>query len=380
MLWKEVSLIFMKRQLSSLDLHFLVMELEALKDSRIDKIYQPEKTVLMFSLHKANLGKKLLRICVGQSIFAAETKEDYGETLGFGMLLRKHLDGHFLSEISQLKPERIIKLGFNIKDENKYLYIEFFGKGNAILCDSHNVIINALEHHEFRERSIKPKLKYTYPIMDFNMFDLKNNELAELMKNSKKESVVVALATELGLGGLYSEELCLMSNVDKNLNPKNIDEKQAQQLQDSINSLLNNKTEPYAVLDADNSLIDFIPFGLNFYKNSKKTKFETFNDAVRHFYSQFREIKETEQDKQIKSLQRIIGQQKQTIEELGKEGHELRQKGELIYHNYGLIKDVLDELSKASKKFSWKEIKEKLKGHKLIKEINEKDRKAVVEI
>jgi len=65
---------------------------------------------------------------------------------------------------------------------------------------------------------------------------------------------------------------------------------------------------------------------------------------------------------------------------LKKEGHEARQKGELIYHNYSLIKEILEEINKASKKYSWKEIKEKLKEHKIIKEVNDKERKLIVEI
>ena len=52
----------------------------------------------------------------------------------------------------------------------------------------------------------------------------------------------------------------------------------------------------------------------------------------------------------------------------------------MIYHNYGLINDVLGEINKAAKKYSWKEIKEKLKNHKIIKEVNEKEKKIVVEI
>ena len=63
-----------------------------------------------------------------------------------------------------------------------------------------------------------------------------------------------------------------------------------------------------------------------------------------------------------------------------REEKESREKGESIYHNYQLIKEVLEELNKASKKYSWKEIKEKLKEHKVIKEINEKDRKVLVEV
>ncbi len=367
----------MKKQLSSLDLHFLLKELEVLRGSRVDKIYQPEKNIIIFSFYKTNIGKRILKIIVGQALFLAEEKE--GETLGFGMLLRKHLDGYFLSYIEQLKPERILKLSFKTKENQKCIYIEFFGKGNAILCDEHNVIINALEHHEFRERVVKPRLKYVYPMMNYNMFDLKEKDLIDLFKNSKKDSLVTCLATELGLGGLYSEEVCLLSNINKNINPKNIDEKQMHSILNSIKKVLNKKIDAYVVFDNDN-MIDFIPFDFEFYKNHQKKDFGIFNEVVSFFYSQFKEIKETEVERKLKELQRIIEQQKAKIEELIKEEKELREKGELIYHKYNLIKEVLEEITKASKKYSWKEIKEKLKGHSIIKEINEKERKVVVEV
>ncbi|MBI2655803.1 NFACT family protein [Candidatus Woesearchaeota archaeon] len=371
----------MKKQLSSIDLHFLAKEFGQLKDTRIDKIYQPEQNLIVFSLHKASSGKRILVINIGQSIFIAEEKEDFGETLGFGMFLRKHLDGFFLTGIEQLKPERILKFTFKAKEEEKYLYIEFFGKGNAILCNENNVILNALEHHDFRERSVKPKLKYVYPIMSYNLFDLKENDSINLFKNSKKESVIVSLATELGLGGLYSEEVCLLGNVDKNTNPANIDEKQMHSILNSIKKIISHDIEAKAVIENVN-VIDFIPFDFVFYsdKRYEKKGFDSFNSAVAYFYSQFKEVKETEYDRKLKSLQHIIGQQKLTIEEMKKEEKESREKGEAIYHNYQMIKEVLEELNKASKKYSWKEIKEKLKGHKTIKEVNEKERKVVVEV
>ena len=109
----------MKKQLSSLDLHFLIEELMALKDSRIDKIYNPEKNIIIFSLYKTKIGKKILKIDVGHSIFLTEEKEE-GETLGFGMFLRKHLEGYSLTSIEQLKPERILKLTFKTKDSKNY--------------------------------------------------------------------------------------------------------------------------------------------------------------------------------------------------------------------------------------------------------------------
>ena len=44
------------------------------------------------------------------------------------------------------------------------------------------------EYVAFKDRSIKPKLKYSYPHLAYNLFSVKENELAALFKNSTKES------------------------------------------------------------------------------------------------------------------------------------------------------------------------------------------------
>lgn len=367
------------RQISSLELYFLLKELEVLKDSRADKIYHPQKNVLVFSFYKTNLGKKLLHIDIGKAMFLIEEKENYEETLGFGMLLRKHLDGCFLYDIRQIKPERILKLSFKSKDNKKILYIEFFGKGNAILCDENNSIINSLEHHEFKDRAIKPKVKYTYPIMKYNFFELSKEELSDLLKNSKKDNLVTCLAVELGLGGLYSEEICVLSCTGKNQNPRYIDEKGVGLILNSIKQMLNKKISAQAIF-RDDKLVDVAPFDLRFYDKCGKKIFQSFNETLGFFHSQFKEIKESEFERKLRSLQRITEEQKLAMEGLKIEENQLRKNGELIYHKYSLIKEILEELNKASKKYSWKEIKERLKGHNVIKEINEKDRKVVVEV
>ena len=51
-----------------------------------------------------------------------------------------------------------------------------------------------------------------------------------------------------------------------------------------------------------------------------------------------------------------------------------------MYNKYQLIEGVLSQINFARKKHSWKEIKDKLKGHKVVKEINEKEGKIVIEI
>jgi len=51
---------------------------------------------------------------------------------------------------------------------------------------------------------------------DINFFDLKLDKLSELITKSTKDAIVTCLAVEVGLGGVYGEEVCLLSGINKN--------------------------------------------------------------------------------------------------------------------------------------------------------------------
>jgi predicted ribosome quality control (RQC) complex YloA/Tae2 family protein len=95
---------------------------------------------------------------------------------------------------------------------------------------------------------------------------------------------------------------------------------------------------------------------------------------------QFQQKLNSPHEKEIKKLLAIIDTQKKQLVKLNSDEEEERKKAELIYSNYTLVKELIDEINKASKKYSFKEIKEKLKGHKIIKEVNSKDKTLVVEL
>ncbi len=108
-----------------------------------------------------------------------------------------------------------------------------------------------------------------------------------------------------------------------------------------------------------------------------KKHFPSFSEAIEVFYSQPDERKT---NKKLAGLIRIIEEQKAAISRLAEEEVELRHKGELIYHRYSLIKDLIDQLNHAAKKYSFKEIKAKLKENKIIKEVNEAEKKIIIEL
>lgn len=366
------------KQISSLELSYLIKELNLLINGRVDKIYQLKKEELLIQFYVTGKGKKLLKIIVGKSLFLTDTKGEYDEPSSFCMFLRKHLSNSRLKEINQKESERIIELVFE-KEETKKLIIEIFGGGNVILCDDNGIILSALSYHKFKQRSILSKLEYVYPKSLINIYKLKINELKKLFKESDRENIVKCLAVEVGLGGVYSEEVCLLSKIDKLKKPNVLDEKEIKDIFKAINSLNTKKLDPAVIYDGE-KIIDILPFDLEFYKNHTKKEFDSFSNALEFYFSKFVKKKPSKYENQLKKTRNLIEKQESKIKEFKKKESDERKKAEVIYANYNLIKEIIEKINKASKKYSWKDIKEKLKEHKVIKEVDGKEKKIILDI
>jgi len=125
-----------------------------LNDSKIDKIEQPGRFIIVLTFRsKSNDTRKLL-ISVSSSdtrVHLTQFKlENPASPPMFCMLLRKHLSGARVLDISQLQNDRILELTFRTSTAlgdatQKRLIIELFGRvPNIILIDDKGVIIDAL--------------------------------------------------------------------------------------------------------------------------------------------------------------------------------------------------------------------------------------------
>jgi len=374
----------MKKNLAALELSYVVKELDVLIDAKLDKIYHPDKKTLLLQFHITGYGKKILRISVPDYIYLTDYKEKSPEKpSGFCMVLRKNLEQSRLRSIKQLGSERIIELLFEKKEKHK-LFIELFSPGNIVLCKEEDIIISALETKKWKDRTIRGGIAYTFPKREINFFDLKKAELKELLKSTEKDSVVTCLAINLGLGGVYAEEVCLLAKIDKKTSPKKISGDSLANLVKAIKSLCSGKINPCSVYDKKN-VVDIVPFSLELYKNLEKKDFKSYNEALDNYFT--KQVKEEKIDeselrykKELDKLNKIIDEQKKQIERMQTSIKTNNQRAELLYTNYNLIQDIITELKKAREKYSWKEIEEKLKGHKIIKDINEKEGKVILEI
>lgn len=374
----------MKDRISSVELSFIVRELQEIIGAKLDKAYQPEEDEILLQLHKTGVGKKLLRIVSGKAMFLSGGKEAAGEPSGFCMLLRKRLGGGRISEILQLGAERIVLIRFSVKEKEMRLYAELFGQGNVVLCDESLSIIGAVTYAKMKDRTIRPRETYKYPKREVNIFNLGHDGLKQALENSDKESLVKSLALDVGLGGEFGEAACILSGVDKDADPKNISEGDASKINETINMILRHEIEAHAIIK-EGVAAQAVPFllpGMGKGNDIAARTCESFSDAIDKLFAEKTkdEKKKNRKPSSLERIERIILQQEEQIKALIEREEQEKRKGEAIFSSYQTVDSVLKEISKALSKHSWEEIRRRTKGHKLIKDVSGKDKTVTIEI
>lgn len=205
-------------------------ELLELRDSRIDKIYQPNKNTIILGMYKD--GKNYaLNVCIeAQNCrinLTTKTKPNPQEAPNFCMLLRKHLIGLKLKNIITFDLERLIIIefeGFDDLDDiiSKKLVIELMGKhSNIILLDEVNIIVDSLRHIKEKDenyRDILPHTKYTFPTSNKNNFlDLKDyNDFKKYINTTDINELPICISNTFnGISKNFINEIIKKLNITK---------------------------------------------------------------------------------------------------------------------------------------------------------------------
>jgi len=208
----------MQRRLSSFDIYVIVSELQKLKGSYIDKIYQLTRSELLIRIKNIQTKEKesiYIRNGDFLSVTQKELKTPQRPTM-FAMALRKYLQNGRITEISQHEFDRIIIVKIGKKEGEYSLVIEFFSDGNIILTNPEGKIILPLIRQAWAHRSIKGREPYTPPPSQINPFNLSKEQFTDLLKESNAD-IVRTLAVNVNLSGPIAEEICIRGNIDKKL-------------------------------------------------------------------------------------------------------------------------------------------------------------------
>lgn len=167
----------------------IVRELNHIIGFKVDKIYQPDKNTIILGLYGKNTNLALLA-CINSNYCRLHlTSHNQKKPLtapNFCMLLRKHLIGFKIKEITTIDLERVVQIHLENKENpnkpvNKILWIELMGKhSNIILTDDHQIIIDSMRHttvEEHASRDIYPTARYCFPkTRKYSFLELKDFE------------------------------------------------------------------------------------------------------------------------------------------------------------------------------------------------------------
>ena len=178
--------------LDGLTMSVLAKELnERLQTGQIQKLYQIDKTTLLFKIRALNEDQSLV-ITVGATpaMYLSKPLQDLPkEPSSLCMFLRKHIEGSRIVKIEQINGDRIMciqtdKLEMDGSITSTFIYVELMGKYSNCIFVQDGVILESLIHVSplmNRERSISPKLHYELPpnanrvsLMDFDYNEIKN--------------------------------------------------------------------------------------------------------------------------------------------------------------------------------------------------------------
>ena len=148
---------------------------DALSGSRIDRVHQPERDTVVLALRGTSGGVRLL-VCFGSgSARVCLTQAEYenpAQPPMFCMLLRKHLLGARVMDVTQPEGERMVLIRLAGFDElgqgvEKTLAVELLGRNaNLILVDGGGHIIDAARRVDSEMsplRQLLPGLIYRLP-------------------------------------------------------------------------------------------------------------------------------------------------------------------------------------------------------------------------
>ena len=292
----------------------MVSELSAtLLQGKIDKIHQPMRDELVFTVHTPSGNKRLFASAGSTAPRVHLIEESPGNPPSpspFCMLLRKHLVGGRIISIEQKDCDRIIEITLETLTElgftaSRKLIFEIMGKhSNIVLVDaggvanddavssegaSDMVVIDAIKRVSFdtsRARQILPGIKYEYPpAQDKIGFDrITKDELAALPSDSKS-----ILSKVGGISMQVAEDLAGIGISDdiaqaKDTSAAAYNSSRYDKLRRTIDAAESGEFTAHIYYEGD-SPIDFHIADLDAYENAcSRSDFPTLSSAINAYF------------------------------------------------------------------------------------------------
>ena len=296
--------------LDGITVRALTNELRArLVGGRISKIIQPESDELLITIKTQDANERLL-ISAGASLpfvyLTDENKQAPMTAPNFCMLLRKHISGGRLVDITQPGLERIIEFTIDHLDEmgdpcQKILTIELMGKhSNIIFRKPDGTIIDSIKHIGASLSSVRevlPGRDYFIPKtegkVDLHNFILCNQNSCPFDSNISALCKPVQLAKSLyqtftGFSPALSESICEAAGLDSERGANTYSDNELCKLLEPLTRLDEtiqaDDFRPAIILDEAGNPAEFEVVALRQYANERHEYYDTVSEVLISYY------------------------------------------------------------------------------------------------
>ena len=278
----------------------------AVVGGRVDKIHQPARETIVIAM-RARAGNRKLLLSASASnprVHFTELAQDNPKSPPmFCMLMRKHLTGAKLVDITQAGLDRILHFHFETTNELSdrvvlTLSVEIMGRhSNIILVDQEGRIIDAVKRvsdEMSRVRPVLPGMTYTHVPAGsrLDIYKAAPSEIVKRLHDTPEQPLYKALISALeGMSPLVCREIAWNAARDWETPVSQLDGERETRLKFYLSQLsdrLNrDEVHPVMLVDAAGKPSDFTYIDINQYGHTLVSRdFDTYSALLDSFYSE----------------------------------------------------------------------------------------------
>ena len=270
-------------------------------NGNISKIAQPEPDELLLTI-KSNKKQYRLLLSAGASLpliyLTENNKVNPASAPNFCMLLRKHLNGGKIIDITQPGLERIIHFTIEHLNElgdpcRKILTLELMGKHSNIIFRDGDTIIDSIKKVSSQVSSVRevlPGREYFIPQTQDKADPLTvTGEDFRTLVYGKPMALAKAIYSSLtGLSPIVAQEMCHLAGIDANRPANTLEELEQIHFyhifSQTIELVKNKEYTPLIVLSNDEP-VEFSSIPLTIYDDLQTVRYDSISTVLEHYYA-----------------------------------------------------------------------------------------------
>ena len=289
--------------LDGITIRAIVDELNnTLLNGKINKISQPEKEELLFTVNTPEGNKRMLISANASLPFIYLTSENKPAPItapSFCMLLRKHIGAGRIVAIDQPSLERVIRFKIQHLNEmgdlsHKLLYVEIMGKhSNIIFCDEDNKILDAIKHVPASVSSVRevlPGRDYFVPAQEgkVNPFEVTKEYFFDVVMKKPVSISKALMGSLVGISPVIANEICYRAGYDADVATASCFDAEKEKLFTAfctVLSSLENKQYSPVIYQDNMAPVEFAPIKLEIYSDKEAVDYTSMSQVLEEYFS-----------------------------------------------------------------------------------------------